>query len=70
LRFRSGRARVSTGSKRCRKINPDKFDYDDKQEATQQTAKQPGEAEKELTFMPAIEFQVLHELVLHDFGPG
>jgi hypothetical protein len=47
------------------KIFADKLDDGDKQEAAHQATDQPGKAQIELSFMPAMEFLMLHEPVLH-----
>jgi hypothetical protein len=43
----------------------DEFDDGDKQEAAHQAAEQPGEAQIELFFVPAVELLMLHEPVVH-----
>ena len=43
----------------------DEFDDGDKQEAAHQATDQPGKAQIELSFVPAVELLVLHEPVVH-----
>ena len=43
----------------------DELDNSDKQEAAHQAADQPGKAQIELSFVPAVELLMLHEPVLH-----